>query len=96
MNGKVVTVIITLIFLIAVLIPFFVNISAEGPEKEFVQLREINIKAEKINVSHAIVKFLISIYRSETVANTTLVVDVYDRITNLLLHETKVNVPEKG
>jgi len=97
MNVRVVAISIILLSAIAVLLPFFVKVPAEeGPRREFVRLEDIEIKAEKINDSHADIKFLISIYRSKTVTNATLIVSVYDGTTNLLLKKLELQIPEKS
>jgi len=98
MSGKVVAACIVLIFIIALLIPQFVDISAEQIKKEegYVHLENIEIKAEKVNESHASIKFIISIYRSEILSNATLTISIYDRITDLLVNKIKIGIPEKG
>ena len=97
MNARVVAISIILLFAIAVLLPFFVKIPAEeAPEREFVRIGDIEIEAVKINDSHADIKFLVSIYRSKTVTNASLIVSVYDMDTNLLLRKVELQIPEKG
>jgi hypothetical protein len=97
MNARVVAISIILLFAIAVLLPFFVKIPAEeGSRREYVSLEDIEIKAERINESHADIKFLISIYRSKTVTNSSLVVSIYDMATNLLLKKVELQIPEKS
>jgi len=97
MNPRVVAISIILLFAIAVLLPFFVKIPAEEVSREeFVRLEDIEIKAERINESHADIKLLISIYRSKTVTNASLIVSVYDMETNLLLKRVELPIPEKG
>lgn len=98
MDGKFVTVSIGLILAVSLLIPFFVNISAEErpPEREYVRLGSMDIRAGEVNVSHANIEFLVGIERSEMVSNTTMSVSVYDKVTGLLLQTKEVKVPREG
>ncbi|MFO7967815.1 MAG: PGF-CTERM sorting domain-containing protein [Archaeoglobaceae archaeon] len=98
MNGKFVIVSIGLILAISLVIPFFVNISAEEepPEREYVRLERMDIRAEEVNISHASIEFLVGIDRSEVVSNATLSVGVYDEVTGLLLETQEIEVPRDG
>lgn len=98
MDGKFVTVSIGLILAVSLLIPFFVNISAEDkpPEREYVRLESMDIRAGEVNVSHASIEFLVGIERSEMVSNATLSVGVYDKVTSLLLQTKEIKVPREG
>jgi len=99
MNGKVVAATIAVILLLAVILPLFVE-DVFKPEKvyerEYLEIKNIDVKAEKINDSHAEMKFLISLYRSESVKNASLIVGVYDKKTNILLERIWTEIPEKG
>ncbi|AEA47862.1 DUF7490 domain-containing protein [Archaeoglobus veneficus] len=98
MNGKIVAAIIAAIFIFAALLPLFTNVFAEErkPEREFVEIRNIEMKVDRVNESHAEITFIVSIYRSELVKNATLIISVYDRQTNLLLGKKAVDIAEKG
>lgn len=89
---------IGIILAVSLLIPFFVNISAEEkpPDREYVRLESMDIRAEEVNVSHASIKFLVGIERSEVVSNATLKIGVYDKVTGLLLRTKEVETPEEG
>ncbi len=90
---------IGILFILSALIPQFVDISPErAPEdfEEYVDLRNIDIKALRVNESHASIKFLINLQRSETLSNTSLIVSVYDSRTELLLKEVEIEPPEEG
>ena len=98
MNGKAVAALVAAIFLFAALLPLFTNVFAEErmPETEFVEIRDIEMKVDSVNESHAEITFIASIYRSEIVKNATLIVSVYDKRTNLLLDKLAVEIAEKG
>lgn len=98
MNGKIVAVVIAAIFLFAALLPLFTNVFAEErrPEREFVEIRNIEMKVDGVNESHADITFIVSVFRSEIVRNATLVVSVYDRQTGLLFEKRAVSIAEKG
>ncbi len=99
MNGKVVAAIIAIISLVGLLLPLFVEDVFKRDEvykPEYLRMENIDVKAEKINDSHAEMKFLISLYRSESVKNASLIVSIYDRKTNILLERIRTEIPEKG
>lgn len=96
MNGRIVAITIVVLFVIAITIPFFVNVSGQREEPEYVKINNIEMKVRNVNESHANIEFLIAIYRSKVVNNATLIASVYDRTTNLLLQQQKVNIPKEG
>lgn len=85
---------IVAILIAALALSLFV-ISVEG-SREYFRVNKIDIKLEKVNESHAEIKFLIYIERSKIVKNATLDISIYDMVTNLLLSKLSVTVPEKG
>jgi len=98
MNGKVVAATVAVILLIALILPFFVKdvFRDESVYKpEYMEIKNIDVKAENVNDSHVEMKFIVSLQRSETVKNASLIFSVYDRKTNILLERKEVKIPEK-
>jgi len=73
MNGKVVAISITFIFAVALVIPYITDISKEEALiAKSLELRDSDIEIERINDSHASLKFIISAYRAEIVKNASI------------------------
>ncbi|RLI78609.1 hypothetical protein DRP05_06670 [Archaeoglobales archaeon] len=96
MNGRIVAIMVVVLFAIAITMPLFVNVSGQREKPEYVHIDNIEMGIKDVNESHANIEFLITIYRSKIVSNATLIANVYDKTTNLLLKQQKVNVPKKG
>ncbi|HIH69327.1 DUF7490 domain-containing protein [Methermicoccus shengliensis] len=95
MKGRIVAISIAVIFAIAIILPFLVNVSGEQ-KVEHIQINNIEIKAKKVNESHADIEFILTVYRSKVVSNATLIVSVYDKRTNLLLQKYEIEVLREG
>ncbi|RLI73530.1 hypothetical protein DRO97_07290, partial [Archaeoglobales archaeon] len=96
MSGKLVAVIIAVLFAIAIIMPFFVNVSGQGEETEYIHINNIEMRVKDVNESHVNLEFILTLYRSKTVSNATLIASVYDKTTNLLLQQQKVEISKEG
>ncbi|WP_457548589.1 DUF7490 domain-containing protein [Archaeoglobus sp.] len=91
MNGKLVAIILTVIFAVSVVSAFFIPKETH----EFFHIENVDVKVDKIGDDFVNLTFLIKIHRSEVLKNATLKLKVYDLKTGVLLKEKSVNVPEK-
>ena len=88
---------VAVILAVAVLLPLFVDVTGEERvTPEFIQIEKIDIRAKDVNDSHATLEFVVTVYRSKTVNNASLITSVYDKKTNLLVQKLKAEIPKEG
>ncbi len=85
-DGRVVAIAISLIFIVAITLPLFADVSRVESR---IWIENIDMKVGEVNESNANIIFIISLHSSKTLKNSTIVAKVYDRKTNLLLKEIK-------
>ena len=91
MNGKLVAVILTAIFVISVVSAFFIPKETH----EFFYIENVDVKVDKIGDDIVNLTFVVKIHRSDVLKNATLKLKVYDLKTGVLLEEKSVPVPEE-
>ena len=89
MKGKVVATILFAIFLVAAILPLFVDVSGEVSG---IWIKNVDMKLEKVNETHAEIIFIIELSGK---ADATLLAKVYDMKTNILLKEIEKRVKTK-
>ena len=91
MNGKLVALILTVIFAVSVVSAFFIPKETH----EFFYIENVDVKVDKICDDIVNLTFVIKIHRSDVLKNATLKLKVYDLKTGVLLKEKTFPVPEK-
>ncbi|ADB58132.1 DUF7490 domain-containing protein [Archaeoglobus profundus] len=92
MNGKLVAIILTVIFAVSVASAFFIPKETH----EFFYIENVDVKVDKIGDDIVNLTFIVKIHRSDVLKNATLNLKVYDLKTGVLLEEKSVPVPEEG
>ena len=94
-NRKFVLAGIVVLIAVAMALPFVTNVYGKKSE-EHVFLRDIDVKVNWVNDSHANPEFIVTVHRSEIVTNATLVISVYDRNLDILLDRYYIEIPKKS
>jgi len=82
------------LILIATLV-LLVTVGISEEEREYIFIRKIDFKLEEVDESHAKIRFIVTVQRTKSVTNATLLAFVHDKLTNLLLGKFKLKIPKK-